>query len=270
MLDYKALKGDATDNIPGVPGVGEKTAAKLVSTFGTLDALYERIDEVTPEKLRPLLLEAKERVLESRELQRLVRDVPVELDPEAARLGVYDREAVVSLFREYEFRTLIDRLPPLLGETAEQATTRARDAAGDVAAARAPGAGPRPRQAAPGSLQLSLDFDAVGPAPAPGPVAPLPGGRPAGRPRGAGRRSRPRGARRRGGAAADLAAPGWARSRPSAWRSSSTTRVRAPGRRSPSRWPARTDGWSLSRARRRSPPPGTPSRRPGPRSWATR
>ncbi len=176
MLDYKALKGDATDNIPGVPGVGEKTAAKLVSTFGTLDALYERIDEVTPEKLRPLLLEAKERVLESRELQRLVREVPVELDPEAARLGVYDREAVVSLFREYEFRTLIDRLPPLLGETAEQATTRTRDAAGDVAAARAPGAGPRPRQAAPGSLQLSLDFDAVGPAPAPGPVAPLPAG----------------------------------------------------------------------------------------------
>jgi DNA polymerase-1 len=55
MLDYKALKGDTTDNIPGVPGVGEKTAAKLVGTFGTLDALYERLDEVTPEKLRPLL-----------------------------------------------------------------------------------------------------------------------------------------------------------------------------------------------------------------------
>ena len=176
MLDYKALKGDATDNIPGVPGVGEKTAAKLVGTFGTLDALYERIDEVTPEKLRPVLLEAQERVLESRELQRLVRDVPVELDPEAARLGAYDREAVVSLFREYEFRTLIDRLPPLLGETAEEATTRARDAAGDVPAARAPGGGARPRQAPSGSLQLSLDFDAVGPAPAAEPAGPLPAG----------------------------------------------------------------------------------------------
>ena len=54
MLDYKALKGDPTDNIPGVPGVGEKTAAKLIATFGTLDALYERLDEVKPEKLRPL------------------------------------------------------------------------------------------------------------------------------------------------------------------------------------------------------------------------
>jgi DNA polymerase-1 len=176
MLDYKALRGDATDNIPGVPGVGEKTAAKLVATFGTLDALYDRIDEVTPERLRPLLLEAKDRVLESRELQRLVRDVPVELDAEAARLGVYDRDAIVRLFREYEFRTLIDRLPPLQGETSAEGTARARDAAGDVAAARAPGAGPRTGPAPSGGLQLSLDFDAVGPAPARGPVAPLPAG----------------------------------------------------------------------------------------------
>jgi DNA polymerase-1 len=188
MLDYKALKGDTTDNIPGVPGVGEKTAAKLVAAFGSVDALYERIDEVTPEKLRPLLLEAKERVLASRDLQRLVRDVPVRLDVEAARLGVYDREAVVRLFREYEFRTLIDRLPPLAGETAAEATARVREAAGDVGAARAPGAtagagptagaGGRPRQAPSGGLQLSLDFDAVGPRPAPDavPLPPLPAG----------------------------------------------------------------------------------------------
>ncbi len=177
MLDYKALKGDSTDNIPGVPGVGEKTASKLVATYGTLDVLYERLDDVTPERLRPLLLEAKERVFESRELQRLVRDVPVELDVGAARLGVYDREAVVSLFREYEFRTLIDRLPPLQGETQAEATARARDAAGDVGAARAPGSGARLRPApSAGGLQLSLDFDAVGPAPVSGPVAPLPAG----------------------------------------------------------------------------------------------
>src|SRR6266478_6700639 len=51
MIDYKALKGDPTDNIPGVPGVGEKTAAKLVAEYGTLDSLYERIEEVKPEKL---------------------------------------------------------------------------------------------------------------------------------------------------------------------------------------------------------------------------
>jgi DNA polymerase-1 len=118
MLDYKALKGDPTDNIPGVPGVGEKTAAKLVASFGSLDALYARLDEVTPERLRPLLLEARDQVLEGRELQRLISDVPVELDLEAARIGVYDRDAVVGLFREYEFRSLIDRLPSLRGAAA--------------------------------------------------------------------------------------------------------------------------------------------------------
>ena len=185
MLDYKALKGDTTDNIPGVPGVGEKTAAKLVATFGTLDALYGRLDEVTPERLRPLLLEARERVLESRELQRLIRDVSVELDLGAAQLGVYDRDAVVGLFREYEFRSLIDRLPPLQGETPSEAAARVRETAGDVGAARAPGAAqrapgmaPPARPARSDGLQLSLDFDAVGPAPSPygGPVEPLPAG----------------------------------------------------------------------------------------------
>ena len=55
MIDYKALKGDPTDNIPGVPGVGEKTAAKLIREFGDLDSLLARIDEVTPEKLRDKL-----------------------------------------------------------------------------------------------------------------------------------------------------------------------------------------------------------------------
>ena len=190
MLDYKALKGDTTDNIPGVPGVGEKTAAKLVATYGTLDALYERLGEVTPERLRPLLAEAHDRVLASRDLQRLVRDVPVELDLEAAHVGVYDRDAVVGLFREYEFRSLIDRLPPLQGETAAEAAGLLRETTGDMGSARMPGASPRaagtlPRGATPqarpaGSdgLQLSLDFDAVGPAPAApaAPPEPLPAG----------------------------------------------------------------------------------------------
>ena len=61
MIDYKALKGDPTDNIPGVPGVGEKTAAKLIREFGTLEALYERIDEVKPDKLRDKLRRAPRR-----------------------------------------------------------------------------------------------------------------------------------------------------------------------------------------------------------------
>src|SRR6185436_5040799 len=92
MIDYKALKGDPTDNIPGVPGVGEKTAAKLVAQFGSLEALYERIDEVKPDKLRDKLVEHHDQVFLERELSRIVRDLPVTLDLDAARLGDYDRD----------------------------------------------------------------------------------------------------------------------------------------------------------------------------------
>ncbi|MHB8891786.1 MAG: DNA polymerase I [Candidatus Limnocylindrales bacterium] len=178
MLDYKSLKGDPTDNIPGIPGVGEKTASKLIATWGSLDALYEHLAEVTPEKLRPLLADHRAMVLESRELMRLVRDVDVVLDPEHGRVGDYDREAVVRIFREYEFRSLIDRLPPLTGERPEDAVLAMRDLrdAGFPAAqgvgrgagggqGRPGGPGAQGEQAASrptdGSLQLSMDFDLV-------------------------------------------------------------------------------------------------------------
>jgi DNA polymerase-1 len=170
MIDYKALKGDPTDNIPGVPGVGEKTAAKLVREFGTLDALLERLDEVTPAKLGEKLREHRDQILMGRDLSTIVRDVPIDFDLTAARIGDYDRDTVVRLFREYEFRTLIERLPPMEGETAEQRVERLRSVAesGYVPAARVAGrpdgwgparAGSRP--ASSGELQLRLDFDAV-------------------------------------------------------------------------------------------------------------
>jgi DNA polymerase-1 len=175
MVDYKALKGDSTDNIPGVPGVGEKTASALIATWGTLEAVFENLDQVKPEKLRGPLTEAKDRVLASRELMRIVRDVPVALDLEATRLRDYDRETVIRLFREYEFRTLIERLPPMAGERPEE-TMAALGAAGadrSFPAARVPGAapadGPATRRSLVGEgagLQLSLDFDTVAGAPA--------------------------------------------------------------------------------------------------------
>jgi len=179
MIDYKALKGDTTDNIPGVPGVGEKTAAKLIAQFDTLDSLYERLDEVKPDKLRDKLGEHREQVFRGRDLSTIVRDLPVTLDLEAARLGDYDRDTVVRLFREYEFRTLIERLPPIHGESAAETVEALREVtrSGSVPAARVGGGRPTgwgsgppirpPRPTADaGELQLSLDFDVVGPAPA--------------------------------------------------------------------------------------------------------
>jgi DNA polymerase-1 len=178
MIDYKALKGDPTDNIPGVPGVGEKTAARLVAEFGHLEGLYERIADVKPDKLRDKLAEHRDQVFEGRELSRIVRDLPLELDLPAARLGDYDRDTVLRLFREYEFRTLIERLPAMTGESpADKAQAlRAVATSGDIPAARVGTERPagwgegRPIRA--GSLggdglQLTLDFDHVGRATAP-------------------------------------------------------------------------------------------------------
>jgi DNA polymerase-1 len=172
MIDYKALKGDPTDNIPGVPGVGEKTAAKLIAEFGDLDSLYARIDDVKPEKLRERLIEHRDAVFRGRDLTTIVRELPVTLDLEAARLGDYDRDTVIRLFREYEFRTLIERLPAMSGESAVDKVQALREVAtsGTVAAARVGTERPagwgsgRPIRA--GSLggeglQLSLDFDTV-------------------------------------------------------------------------------------------------------------
>ncbi|HEX7066931.1 MAG TPA: DNA polymerase, partial [Candidatus Limnocylindria bacterium] len=110
MLDYKALKGDTSDNIPGIPGVGDKTASSLLQQFGTLDGIYENLDEVKG-KLRDRLAEHRESAFMSREIGRIVCDLPVELDLEEARTGRYDRRAVAQRFRELEFRSLIDRLP---------------------------------------------------------------------------------------------------------------------------------------------------------------
>ncbi len=202
MIDYKALKGDVTDNIPGVPGVGEKTAAKLVAEFGDLDALYDRLGEVNPEKLRAKLREFRDQVLRNRELVTIHRDLPVALDLEAARLGDYDRSEVVRLFREFEFRSLIDRLPPLSGETREEAAAAIREeaAGAPIPAARVEGRpegwGPAPtgtrtvdpgRKPGPttarGELQLTLDFGVVsgvdeadGAARPAAPAEPLPSG----------------------------------------------------------------------------------------------
>jgi DNA polymerase-1 len=169
MVDYKALKGDPTDNIPGVPGVGEKTAAKLIRDFGDLDTLLASLDKVTPAKLGDKLREHVDQILMGRDLSRIVRDLPITIDLEAARLGDYDRDTVVRLFREYEFRTLIERLPPMAGESAEERTDSLRAVAesGYVPAARVVGRpdgwGPSRPGARPesGELQLRLDFDAV-------------------------------------------------------------------------------------------------------------
>ena len=111
MVDFKALKGDATDNIPGVPGVGEKTAAKLVAEHANLDGVYADLGPYTP-RLREALAANKDQVYRSRELATIVTELPVTLELDRTRRSTYDRAAVLDLFRDLEFRSLVPRLPP--------------------------------------------------------------------------------------------------------------------------------------------------------------
>ncbi len=110
LVDLKGLMGDSSDNIPGIKGVGEKTAMKLITAYGSIDGVYEHIDAIKG-AMKKKLVAGKEDALLSRELARIRRDVPVSLDLGACVARDYAYGDVEQLFRELEFRTLIDRLP---------------------------------------------------------------------------------------------------------------------------------------------------------------
>jgi len=114
LVEFKALKGDPSDNIPGVSGIGEKTAQDLVQRFGSLEKIYENLEQV-PERYRKALEAQRDQAFFSRKLATIVTDAPVQLDLQGSRFGDYDRQAVVELFRELEFRSLLGRLPPPRG-----------------------------------------------------------------------------------------------------------------------------------------------------------
>jgi DNA polymerase-1 len=122
LADLKALAGDPSDNIPGIPGIGEKTAAKLLQQFDSLEAIYARIDEVTPEKLQTLLRDHKAHVLQNKELATIVTDVPISLNLDDCQVSSYDRQQVVELFRELGFAQLLSRLPEEIEGTPSAAT----------------------------------------------------------------------------------------------------------------------------------------------------
>lgn len=108
VIELKALMGDAADNIPGCPGVGEKTAEKLIAEFGTVDQLYERIDEVKG-KLKERLVDNKQQVYLSHELATIVTDVPFDCSLNDCVYHV-EREKLLAKFEELEFNKLIQDL----------------------------------------------------------------------------------------------------------------------------------------------------------------
>ena len=117
VADLKGLQGDTSDNIPGVPGVGSKTAIRLISEFGSIESLYGHLDEVTPPRIQESLRENEEVAKQARWLTTIARDAPVTLDLDAAKFGGYDRSKVVALLRDLEFFSLVRRIP---GESPEE------------------------------------------------------------------------------------------------------------------------------------------------------
>lgn len=112
--DFKALRGDPSDNIPGIPGIGEKTAVKLIKEFGSLEELYKRIKEDKSqkinEKFKKMLLESEKKVFLSKNLILLKKDVPLKFDLEKCRWGDYDKEKAKSILNSLEFYSLVNRL----------------------------------------------------------------------------------------------------------------------------------------------------------------
>ncbi len=123
VVDYKALVGDKSDNIPGVAGIGEKTAVGLLKDHQTLDGVYDHLDELAP-GVKKKLESGRENAYLSRELARIVVDLEVPLDLEQARPSAFDLNKVEALFRELEFRTLMARLTELAKSYGKQAPNK--------------------------------------------------------------------------------------------------------------------------------------------------
>jgi DNA polymerase-1 len=110
LIDYKAMVGDKSDNVPGVSGIGEKTATELLQKYGSLDSIFGHLEEIPP-RWRARLEAGRESALLSRTLVTIRTDVPVKLDSDLCRIGQYAREEVSALFQTLEFRSLLSRLP---------------------------------------------------------------------------------------------------------------------------------------------------------------
>jgi DNA polymerase-1 len=129
VVDYKAIVGDKSDNIPGVAGVGEKTAIKLLDTFKTLDGIYENLDQVEKRWKTKLEKQKKDAYL-SRDLAQIKTDLDIKLDLEHAKAQEMDIPAIEAFFKEMEFRTLLKALQKLTGESDSVQVASSRPRAG--------------------------------------------------------------------------------------------------------------------------------------------
>ncbi|MDZ4826080.1 MAG: DNA polymerase I [Actinomycetota bacterium] len=152
--DYAALRGDTSDNLPGVPGIGEKTAAKLIVAYNDLEGIFEHLDDLPP-KQRQNLGEFRDRVFKNREMSRLDLNVDCGVEADDLRQGAFDQERVRVLFDQLEFRTLLPRMLAAIGEVAEAPEAASLDV--EVTHARDSGAAADALQAAAKHDRIAVD-----------------------------------------------------------------------------------------------------------------
>ena len=110
VIDFKGLSGDSSDNIPGIPGVGPKTASKLLSTFGTVENLIERYEEIENKRIRGLVEEHAAQAMMSKRLATIFTEVPVELEVDTFKMKEPNIELAIQLFKKYELTNLMSKL----------------------------------------------------------------------------------------------------------------------------------------------------------------
>ena len=131
QIDVKALEGDTSDNVPGVPGIGRKTAIKLITEFNSVEGIYERLDEVVPPRIQGLLRDNEASARQSKFLVTIVTDMTTGFVLDDAAFGDFARDDLVSVFRELGFTSLVDRIPKQgagAAPTSTQAGAQASDA----------------------------------------------------------------------------------------------------------------------------------------------
>lgn len=134
IIDMKGLMGDASDNIPGVPGIGEKTAIKLLKEYGTIENLYEHIDQMKQSKMKEKLIENEEQAKMSKQLATINTNAPIEIRLEDLDYPGPDEEAVLEVWKELQFKSLLEKtdFQAEEKETAEIDFDIVRDIAGDL------------------------------------------------------------------------------------------------------------------------------------------
>jgi DNA polymerase I len=126
VVDYKAIVGDKSDNIPGVAGVGEKTATGLLEKYNTLDAIYANLEQIE-KRWKTKLEQSKDNAYLSQKLAQIHTDLPVKLDLEHARVKEFDSTALENIFQDLEFRTLLKTLEKLTGKSSKEQISKSAD-----------------------------------------------------------------------------------------------------------------------------------------------